>query len=86
MSTESLLYSIFINGDTKIALYIFLFDRSALYTGIGPVLTSLYCSNFVYFYAFNGLRMLDVVKQLPLTQSVRDLTVGMVAGKFPFHK
>ncbi|EDV27353.1 uncharacterized protein TRIADDRAFT_21077 [Trichoplax adhaerens] len=53
---------------------------SALYTGFGPVLTSLYCSNFVYFYAFNGLRMLDVVKQLPLTQSVSDLVVGMVAG------
>lgn len=28
--------------------------------------------------------MLDVVKQLPLTQSVRDLAVGMVAGKFSF--
>ena len=29
-----------------------------LYRGLLPVLSSLYCSNFVYFYTFHGLKKL----------------------------
>ncbi|EDV27352.1 Peroxisomal membrane protein PMP34 [Trichoplax sp. H2] len=53
---------------------------SSLYTGFAPVVFSQYCSNFIYFYAFNGLRMLNRVKQLPFNQSISDLVVGMIAG------
>ncbi|XP_066921973.1 peroxisomal membrane protein PMP34-like [Clytia hemisphaerica] len=51
----------------------------ALYRGLGPVLTSLYCSNFVYFYSFNGMKM--IANSNGLKASVgRDLVLGYVAG------
>lgn len=50
-----------------------------VYRGLGPVLTSLWCSNFVYFYSFHGLRATfsgDAAKHSVL----RDLFLGSVAG------
>ncbi|KAA0203240.1 hypothetical protein HAZT_HAZT004358 [Hyalella azteca] len=49
---------------------------SGLYRGLVPVIQSLYCSNFVYFYSFHGLK-----KALNPNQSaVNDLLCGMAAG------
>jgi len=47
-----------------------------LYKGLVPVLQSLYCSQFVYFYAFHGLkRALN-----PDNTALRNLFCGMAAG------
>lgn len=54
---------------------------ASLYQGLQPVLTSLYCSNFVYFYAFNGLKTLAVSNGLPASVP-RDLLFGYVSGCF----
>lgn len=51
-----------------------------MYTGFVPVVFSQYCSNFLYFYAFNGLRTLKQVKEWAINQSISDLIVGMIAG------
>ncbi|XP_068216223.1 peroxisomal membrane protein PMP34 [Palaemon carinicauda] len=49
---------------------------AGLYRGLLPVIQSLYCSNFVYFYTFHGLkRIANKDKTLLL-----DLLLGMVAG------
>lgn len=49
---------------------------SGLYRGLLPVIESLYCSNFVYFYAFHGLkRVLN-----PNKTALNDLCCGMTAG------
>eukprot|EP00118_Oscarella_pearsei_P003644 m.15163 g.15163 ORF g.15163 m.15163 type:complete len:198 (+) comp26224_c0_seq3:66-659(+) len=51
----------------------------SLYRGLGPVLTSISCANFVYFYAFNGLKRLlrrRGIQSSPWT----DLAVGSLAG------
>lgn len=50
-----------------------------LYRGLQPVLISLCCSNFVYFYSFHGLRRL-VRSNNAGYNALRDLTVGAVAG------
>ena len=50
-----------------------------LYRGIGSVLTSLCCSNFVYFYSFNGMKTTGDfvgIKGSPL----RDLIFGYLSG------
>ncbi|XP_035233875.1 peroxisomal membrane protein PMP34-like, partial [Stegodyphus dumicola] len=51
----------------------------SLYRGLEPVLTSLCCSNFVYFYAFHGLRTL-VKSESTGYNALRDLTVASIAG------
>lgn len=50
-----------------------------LYRGLAPVLGSLYCSNFVYFYSFNGMKMLASSKGIKAS-ATRDLLLGYVAG------
>lgn len=50
-----------------------------LYRGLEPVLISLCCSNFVYFYSFHGLRTLVSSKSASYN-ALRDLAVGAVAG------
>lgn len=50
-----------------------------VYRGLGPVITSLWCSNFVYFYAFHGLRAL-FTRDSSQHSSLRDLFLGSVAG------
>eukprot|EP00794_Sanderia_malayensis_P009090 gene9090-10060_t len=52
---------------------------TTLYRGLVPVLTSLYCSNFVYFYTFHGLKKLALVKQIKPNPSL-DLLIGYVSG------
>ncbi|GIX74053.1 peroxisomal membrane protein PMP34 [Caerostris darwini] len=52
---------------------------SSLYRGLQPVLTSLCCSNFVYFYAFHGLRTVIETRNTG-KNAIRDLTVAAVAG------
>ena len=51
----------------------------ALYRGLVPVLTSLCCSNFVYFYAFNGMKATGDIVGIKAS-SVRDLVFGYVSG------
>ncbi|KGL81905.1 Peroxisomal membrane protein PMP34, partial [Tinamus guttatus] len=50
----------------------------APYRGWFPVISSLCCSNFVYFYAFNSLKTLWVKGQHSTTG--KDLVLGVVAG------
>ncbi|CAL4083361.1 unnamed protein product, partial [Meganyctiphanes norvegica] len=47
-----------------------------LYRGWAPVIESLYCSNFIYFYTFHGL------KRVANTEGsiIKDLLMAMVAG------
>ncbi|XP_043188464.1 peroxisomal membrane protein PMP34-like isoform X2 [Amphibalanus amphitrite] len=47
-----------------------------LYRGMGPVLESLFCSNFVYFYTFHGLKRLVVGEH----SAPKDLLMAMTAG------
>ncbi|KAK7076808.1 hypothetical protein SK128_018283 [Halocaridina rubra] len=47
-----------------------------LYRGLLPVIESLYCSNFVYFYTFHGLKRIANEDKTIL----RDLLLAMVAG------
>uniref|UniRef100_A0A2P2I3S3 Peroxisomal membrane protein PMP34-like n=2 Tax=Hirondellea gigas TaxID=1518452 RepID=A0A2P2I3S3_9CRUS len=49
---------------------------SGLYRGLVPVVQSLYCSNFVYFYSFHGLKRAFN----PNKAVLKDLLCGMVAG------
>lgn len=55
------------------------FSRQSLYRGLLPVLCSLYCSNFLYFYTFNGLKTVFVGKG-KRSSSLQDLLFGYVAG------
>lgn len=48
-----------------------------MYRGLSPVLQSLWCSNFVYFYSFHGLRSMFAKQEHSAT---RDLTLAAVAG------
>lgn len=50
-----------------------------LYRGLTPVLTSLYCSNFVYFYAFNGMKTIANLNGIKPSIS-RDLIFGYLSG------
>lgn len=47
-----------------------------LYRGLLPVIESLYCSNFVYFYTFHGLKRVANREQA----AVKDLLLAMMAG------
>lgn len=51
----------------------------SLYRGLLPVLCSLYCSNFLYFYTFNGLKTVFVGKD-KTSSSLQDLLFGYLAG------
>ncbi|KAM4023462.1 peroxisomal membrane protein PMP34 isoform 2-T2 [Anomaloglossus baeobatrachus] len=50
----------------------------APYRGWFPVISSLCCSNFVYFYTFKSLKSLWIRGTVPTT--TKDLTVGFIAG------
>ncbi|CAN7944955.1 unnamed protein product [Ixodes pacificus] len=49
----------------------------SVYRGLGPVLTSLWCSNFVYFYSFHGLRSVTAAGG---HSALSDLLLASVAG------
>lgn len=51
----------------------------SLYRGLLPVLSSLYCSNFLYFYTFNGLKAVFVGRG-EVSTSLQDLLFGYLAG------
>ncbi|KAJ8036962.1 Peroxisomal membrane protein PMP34 [Holothuria leucospilota] len=51
----------------------------SLYRGWHPVITSLWVSNFVYFYTFNGLK-LYFAGSMKSRKALRDLIMGIVAG------
>ncbi|XP_014673635.1 PREDICTED: peroxisomal membrane protein PMP34-like [Priapulus caudatus] len=50
----------------------------ALYRGLHSVITSLFTSNFVYFYTFHGLRR--VLIPAGERSAVKDLLIGTIAG------
>ncbi|KAK2187610.1 hypothetical protein NP493_160g03011 [Ridgeia piscesae] len=50
-----------------------------VYRGWFPVVTSIYCSNFVYFYVFNGLKAIVYGPQSNPT-AAKDLLLGLIAG------
>ncbi|XP_078414941.1 peroxisomal membrane protein PMP34 isoform X2 [Cetorhinus maximus] len=52
---------------------------SALYRGLFPVISSVCCSNFVYFYTFNSLKAMLVKGNGRATPS-KDLLMGCIAG------
>lgn len=51
-----------------------------VYRGLGPVLTSLWCSNFVYFYSFHGLRSVFAAGDARRHGAMSDLLLASVAG------
>ncbi|XP_026772704.3 peroxisomal membrane protein PMP34 [Pangasianodon hypophthalmus] len=51
----------------------------SLYRGWFPVISSLCCSNFVYFYTFNSLKRLMVLEE-GQSRPGRDLIMGFIAG------
>ncbi|XP_020491940.2 peroxisomal membrane protein PMP34 [Labrus bergylta] len=51
----------------------------SLYRGWLPVISSLCCSNFVYFYTFNTLKRLNAAGQIK-SRPGRDLLMGVAAG------
>jgi len=53
----------------------------SLYRGLGPVLSSLYCSNFVYFYTFHGLKTICITPDCT-PSAMTDLLIGYIAGVF----
>ncbi|XP_071815271.1 peroxisomal membrane protein PMP34-like [Apostichopus japonicus] len=52
---------------------------SSLYRGWRPVITSLWLSNFVYFYTFNGLKLF-LVDSMRTRKALKDLLMGISAG------
>lgn len=53
--------------------------RQSLYRGWFPVISSLCCSNFVYFYTFNTLKRLNISGPAR-SRLGKDLLMGIVAG------
>ncbi|XP_033749190.1 peroxisomal membrane protein PMP34-like [Pecten maximus] len=51
----------------------------SLYRGLMPVLTSLCCSNFVYFYTYNGLKAV-FLGHTGKPDALKDLTFAFMAG------
>ncbi|KAH6936593.1 hypothetical protein HPB50_019778 [Hyalomma asiaticum] len=51
-----------------------------VYRGLGPVLTSLWCSNFVYFYSFHGLRSVVSAGDARRHGALSDLLLAALAG------
>lgn len=58
--------------------------RTSLYRGWFPVISSLCCSNFVYFYTFNSLKRLMVLGKGQSTPG-KDLVMGFIAGRQTPH-
>jgi adenine nucleotide transporter 17 len=52
---------------------------TALYRGIGPVLTSVCCSNFVYFYTVYGLKAALRSHGIEIS-ALKDLLMASIAG------
>ncbi|ESO83015.1 hypothetical protein LOTGIDRAFT_96832, partial [Lottia gigantea] len=50
-----------------------------LYRGLFPVVSALCCSNFVYFYMFNGLKSVMATPNGEIN-SIKDLSLGFIAG------
>ncbi|KAK3713880.1 hypothetical protein QZH41_008162 [Actinostola sp. cb2023] len=50
----------------------------SLYRGLGPVLFSLYCSNFLYFYTFNSLKAV-FLKNRHSSSKRQDLLFGYIS-------
>lgn len=53
--------------------------RSSLYQGLFPVLVTLCCSNFVYFYTYNGLKT-TLLEEGSKPGPVKDLLMAFVSG------
>ncbi len=60
------------------------FLSEALYRGWYPVVTSLCCSNFVYFYVYNSLK---AILAQPGKQShpAKDLALAYIAGMYTMY-
>ncbi|KAI6646607.1 Peroxisomal membrane protein PMP34-like [Oopsacas minuta] len=52
---------------------------SCFYEGIRPLLISLYCSNFIYFYTYTGLKLLVSRKGLSHSAPI-DLLLAAISG------
>ncbi|XP_048763251.2 peroxisomal membrane protein PMP34-like [Ostrea edulis] len=52
---------------------------SSLYQGLFPVLVTLCCSNFVYFYTYNGLKT-SLLEEGSKPGPVKDLLMAFVSG------
>lgn len=55
--------------------------RSSLYQGLFPVLVTLCCSNFVYFYTYNGLKT-TLLEEGSKPGPVKDLLMAFVSGSW----
>lgn len=51
----------------------------SLYRGLFPVLVTLCCSNFVYFYTYNGLKTV-YLGEMEKAAPIKDLTFAFIAG------
>ncbi|KAL5018700.1 hypothetical protein ScPMuIL_004422 [Solemya velum] len=51
----------------------------ALYRGLFPVLSTLWCSNFIYFYSYNSLKIVFLGSGV-ITDPMKDLTFAFIAG------
>ena len=54
-------------------------NRQSLYRGWFPVITSVCCSNFVYFYTFRGLKAV-CSNVFSNSAALKDLSLGTIAG------
>lgn len=63
-------------------LWCSLLHRRGLYRGWFPVITSLWCSNFVYFYSYNFLKLLLYGDSKP--GPIQDLSAASIAGKYAY--
>ena len=54
------------------------FFRPGLYQGWFPVISSLWCSNFVYFYSYNFLKLVFYGKAKPTP--LKDIWAASLAG------
>jgi len=55
----------------------------ALYRGLVPVVTSLCCSNFVYFYSYNSMKAFFLGTEVQPTAAT-DLTFAFLSGEILF--
>lgn len=60
-------------------MYLTFAFRDGLYLGWCPVVTALCCSNFVYFYTYNGLKS-AILKGRKRASPLVDLSVAFVSG------
>ncbi len=57
-----------------------LYYREGLYRGWFPVVSTLCCSNFVYFYVYNCLKVISHDEGAD-AHAVKDLTLAFIAGQ-----